>query len=197
MILNNVTKFPIVLIGPPRSGSIVTCRQVGYDLGIKHFFDLTYTKDQTEFNEFLDFAQYNDQYVIKFHSFDIKKYPDWLTNKIYNRSTYNVKIIRKNIISHVASVYIAEMRNLYHYDNNNLKDYSGPIEINYKRMITCISRCLSDIDELEKMPITFDTVIIYEEQQYNDELSTKTPLPSNYDKLLTEINRFIRYKKEI
>ena len=197
MILNNVTKFPIVIIGPPRSGSIVTCKQVGIDLGIRHFFDLTYRDDQTELNDFLDFAKTNDQYVIKFHSFDIEKYPTWLTDKIYNRTAYNVKLVRKNILLHATSFYIAGIRNRFHYDNINTEDYAGPIDINIFRIVRSIRHLRKIITELENLPVPFDAIIEYENCKYNDNLSTKTPLPSNYNELLTIIDKLLKLYDEL
>ena len=197
MILNNVTKFPIVIIAPPRSGSIITCKQIGVDLGIRHFFDLTYRDNQTEFNEFLDFAQTNDQYVIKFHSYDIEKYPTWLTDKIYNGSTYNVKVIRNNTSLQIASLYIAGIRDQFHYNSENTEDYIGPIDINTLHIVEAIRHIRRNIKELENLSVPFDAVIEYENCKYTDDISIKTPLPSNYNELLIRINKLLKYDDKV
>jgi hypothetical protein len=191
MILSNVTRFPIILIGPPRSGSSVTCAQIGIDLNIKHFNDVTYSPDTTEMEKFLDYIKSTDQYILKFHSFDIEKYPNWLTEKIYKGETYNVKLKRNNLLLNIASSYIAQVRKLYHYYGSDISMYSKPIEIKSFIIEQCIVRIRKAIAELESLTIPFDNVITYEDHVYDDIAGIKTPLPSNYAELLKAIEKLL------
>lgn len=191
MILNNVTKFPIVVIAPPRSGSSVICSQIGIDLKIRHINDITYAPDQNEVTKFLDFAKGTDQYVMKFHAYDIKKYPSWLTDRIYKGETYNVKVTRKNLVQHVASLYIASRRNLYHYDLVDLNNYHGLVEINYPKIHLAVEYIKKYTTELNALPVPFDEVVEYEDQLYDDHACVRTPLPSNYDEIIEEIRKII------
>lgn len=191
MILRNVTKFPIVLIAPPRSGSSVICSQIGLDFNLKHYNDVTYSTIENAKEEFLEFIQNNNQYVLKFHAFDIDKYPKWLIDNIYNGLTYNIKVTRTNKLLHLASVYIARKRKLYHYDRVNLNDYSGPIEIDRRYIVKCFTELQKTIIELDELPIPFDTVLNYEDCKYEEYACVKTPQPSNYNELLEEIKKLL------
>lgn len=196
MILDNVTKFPIVIIAPPRSGSSVICSQIGLDLNIKYFNDVTYSTDKNEMSNFLEFIDKTDQYVVKFHAFDINKYPKRLIDRIFQNETYNVKVVRGNLPLHVASIYTARKRNLYHYDHVNLEYYRSPIEIDRLYIAKCISVVKGNIKELEHIPVEFDKTIIYEDYNYRDDVIIKTPLPSNYNELLEEIKKELACQKE-
>lgn len=187
MILSNVSKFPVVVIAPPRSGSSVICAQIGIDLNIKHFSDITYAVDQKEIEKFLEFIQSTDQYVMKFHSFDMYKYPSWLVDKILNGETYNVKVTRNNLLLHVASAYVAQMRQLYHYDSVDVSNYNGPMLIKMRAIEQSISRIKKAVEELDSLPVPFDTVIEYSDYVYDGDACARTPLPSNYNAILKVI----------
>jgi hypothetical protein len=191
MILSDVKKFPIVLIAPPRSGSSVICSQIGLDFNLRFFNDITYSTIENTKEEFLDFIQNTDQYVIKFHAFDINKYPSWLIDNIYKGSTHNIKVTRNNQLLHLASIYIARKRKLYHYDRVNLNDYYDPIEIDRRYIVKCFIELKKTVLELNSLPIPFDTIINYEDYQYEDYACVKTPLPSNYNDLLAEIKKLL------
>lgn len=191
MILSNVSKFPIVVIAPPRSGSSVICAQIGIDLNIRHFNDITYSSDQNEVTKFLDFIQTTDQYVVKFHSFDMYKYPSWLTDKILKGETFNVKVTRNNLLLQVASAYVAQMRQLYHYDLVDPSIYNGPTPIKIRAMFQSINRIKNAIDDLNSLVVPFDEVIEYADHVYDDNACAKTPLPSNYNEILKIIERML------
>jgi hypothetical protein len=187
MILSNVSKFPIVVIAPPRSGSSVICAQIGIDMNIRYYSDITYAPDKNEVTKFLDFIQTTDQYVVKFHSFDMHKYPSWLTDKILKGETYNVKVTRNNLLHQVASAYVAQMRQLYHYDSVDTTNYTGPMLIKMKAIYQSIDRTKKAVAELDASPVPFDEIIEYTDHVYNDNACVKTPLPSNYDFILKVI----------
>jgi len=193
MILSNVEKYPIIIIAPPRSGSSVICAQIGRDLNLPFFSDITYSSDKTEIENCFSFIKDNDKFVMKFHAFDMYKYPEWLLNKIKLGKTYNIKVSRKDFVSHLASVYIAEVRDLYHYDQVDVSLYNDAMEINAKQMSHCIFRLTKAIKELENLNIPFDNFVDYEDYQYDDDACVKTPLPSNYNQIIEFIQDI--YKK--
>jgi hypothetical protein len=193
MILSNVSKFPIVIIAPPRSGSSIICGQIGIDFNIRHYSDITYADDQNEVAKFLDFIQTTDQYVVKFHSFDMHKYPSWLTDKIFKGETYNVKVTRNNLLLNIASTYVARMRKLYHYDLVDVSDYTGPMPIKISEIIMSIYQTTKAVAELDALPVPFDEVVEYADHVYDEHVVIKTPLPSNYDEIL----KFIKIHYDI
>lgn len=184
MILSNVSKLPIILIAPPRSGSSVICAQIARELNLPHYNDITYADDSTEVEKCFSYIKDSNNYVMKFHAFDMHKYPEWLINKIKSRETYNVKVERKDFINHVASVYIAEVRNLYHYDQVNIENYYDTITLRHPKMWNCISRLKKYIQELDNLDVVFDQVVAYEDYQYDNDVCIKTPLPVNYREIL-------------
>lgn len=192
MILENVSKYPIILIGPPRSGSSVICAQIGKDFNLPIFSDITYSSDKTEIENCFSFIKDTDKFVMKFHAHDMHKYPEWLINKVRSGETYNIKVLRKDIVGQLASAYIAEIRNLYHYDNVDVDTYSDTIEINLKKISNCIFRMTKFINELENLDVPFDRVLNYEDSQYDDGVCVKTPLPTNYNEIVEFIQNFIK-----
>lgn len=191
MILTNVNKFPIVVIGPPRGGTSVICRQIGIELGIRHFNDITYAPDKTEIDTFIEYITTTDKYVVKFHPFDMQDYPSWLIEKVYSNLTYNVKIIRTDVSKQITSAYIAQMRNLYTYDSINTEQYTEDLEVNLNKLKHCIQRIQKNNMELDNLSVKFDSIIDYEKLDYNTFVSTKTPQPSNYEVILKLVRSLI------
>jgi len=183
---SGVDKFPVVIIGPPRSGSNVVCRQIATDLNLPWFNDITYV-DKSEFVKFSEFIQTTDQYVVKFHAMDLLDYPNILIDKINNNQSYNIKIVRKNKVEQLASVYLSEIRKTYTYDRLNLDMYADEIiKIEKMRLARCLNRMHKNYLELENLKVSFDKVVIYEDYIY-DSGSVMTPKPKNYNDLLNLI----------
>jgi hypothetical protein len=195
MILSEVDKYPIVVIAEPRSGSSVICRQIGFDLDIPSFNDITYAPNSDEITKFLNFIKTTNKYVMKFHPHDMHKYPKFLLDKINNNESYNIKVIRKNKIEHIASVYISEVRNKYTYDNLNPDDHHDPVKVEVKRILGCIQRTAKNKMDLETLDVKFDKVVIYEDYIYDDGTCAETPKPSNYSQILSYIEVLLKDKK--
>lgn len=191
MILENINKFPIVVIGAPRSGTSIICNQIGIDLKIQHFNDITYSNDVGEVKKFYTFLNCGEKFVVKFHPHDLQKYPVEFITKITNSETYNVKVIRSNLIRQIASIYIAEVRNLYTY-SADYKNDNSEITINLRKLIGCIQRTKKFNDELNNVNINFDCIIDYENcKEFSQTGIIKTPLPLNYNELIKVIEKYI------
>jgi hypothetical protein len=194
MIVNKdeVKKLPVVVIGPPRSGSSVICRQLTNDLNILGYNDVTYSPDKTEFDKFSKLIQSTNEYVIKFHAADLINYPKFLLDKINNRETYNIKIVRQDKVAQLASVYLAEIRKTYTYDRLNLDMYADEIiKIEKIRLAGCLKRMHKNYTELEELTVIFDKVVNYEDYVYDLGTAVITPKPKNYNELINIIENWL------
>jgi len=182
--LAEVNKFPVVLIGPPRSGSSVVCRQLAKDLSLPFFSDVTWSTDKMTLLEFSEFIETTDKYVVKCHIEDLPKYPKLFLNKVYNNESYNCKIIRNNPVEQLASIYLAEIRNTYMYSESNLDIYSNQIiKLNKYQVLRCLKKMNDYHSKLENTKVSFDKTFVYENHVYDSNLTVTTPKPENYDEL--------------
>lgn len=188
-----VNKFPVVLIGPPRSGSSVVCRQVAKDLNLPFFSDVTWSPDKNNFVEFSKFIESTDKYVVKCHIEDLPKYPKLFLDKVYNNESYNIKILRNNHVEQLASIYLAEVRNAYMYPESNLDIYNEQvIKINKYRVLQCFKKMNGYHSALENTKVLFNKTIFYEDYDYDSNLTVVTPKPKNYDELIDMCELVIR-----
>lgn len=183
--LSEVNKFPVVLIGPPRSGSSVVCRQIAKDLNLPFFSDITYSSDKTTLLEFLKFIETTEKYVVKCHIEDLPKYPKVFVDKVYNNESYNCKIIRNNHVEQLASIWLAEIRNTYTYSESTLDKYKNQnVKLFKIQLLRCLKRMNDWNSELENAKISFDKTIVYENYVYDSNFLTGiTPKPENYEEL--------------
>lgn len=184
--LAEVNKFPIVLIGPPSSGSSVICRQVAKDLSLPFFSDITWAPNKNEMINFTEFIKSTDKYVLKCHAEDLLKFPKLFLDKVYNDESYNIKIIRGNKIEQLASIYIAQIRNTYayFYSESNLDTYNNQvIKLDKLQLFGCLKRMNKDSAALENLKVSFAKTIVYEDCVYDSNLLVVTPKPENYDEL--------------
>ena len=179
-----VNKFPVVLIGPPRSGSSVVCRQIAKNLNLPFFSDVTWSNDKTALLNFSEFIETTDKYVVKCHIEDLPKYPKVFVDKVYNNESYNCKIIRNNQVGQLASIYIAEIRNAYMYSESNLDKYNNQIvNLNKYQLLKCLKRMNDYHSALENTKVCFDKTFVYENYIYDSDLTVITPKPENYDEI--------------
>ena len=123
---------------------------------------------------------------------DLLDYPNLLIDKINTNQSYNIKIIRKNKVEQLASVYLAEIRKTYTYNQLNVDMYTDEIiKIEKMRLARCLKRMHTNYLELENLKVLFDKVVIYEDYIY-DSSSVVTPKPKNYDDLLNLISEDTR-----
>jgi hypothetical protein len=189
---DEVNKLPVVVIGPPRSGSSVICRQLTNDLNIPGYNDVTYSTDKTEFDKFAELIQSTNEYVIKCHAADLVNYPKFLLDKINNRETYNIKVVRQDKVAQLASVYLSEVRRIYSYEKLNLSNYNETIRIEKTRITKCLIRMHKNYTELEELNVIFDKIVNYEDYVYDLGTTVATPKPKNYNELINIIENYIK-----
>jgi LPS sulfotransferase NodH len=214
MIFPVPTKFPIIIISSPRTGSNALAEYYWKHYNLKLFsepdnkivnkdWDVkppgTYVDPQLE--SFLQFIEATNRYVVKLQSRNLLRfYPHKYIEQVCTQDAFRIKLQRKDVVAQIASFYIAQKRRNFYYDASTdwtlMAEYTQDIEIdecNIDEQITSINKYNNhSFSQLEKMNIKFDEELYYEDLgSIEITNSAKTPLPHNYDELLNAIRNRI------
>ncbi len=188
----NFDKFPIVIVGvAPRCGSTPYVELLEQKLKTRAFREPWHSKiyslDKSyllHYEEYIQYKKTTNKYIVKFMIHDLELRSPYL-NEIENG--YKILLMRKDIVSQLASWYIANHLDKFHTLKHELeKKYT--VEIIPKDisiLITRLSRSLFYANHLQ----IFDQRIYYEDIDFS-ELKTnykKTQQPENYEEIKQEI----------
>jgi hypothetical protein len=183
-----IDRFPVVIFSPPRTGSLYfTYHLKNNNPDIRVFLEPTESQD---IKEFLDFANTSSRFVVKIISSHFWRYTQEMQDYLILDQNFKIKLTRKDIIKQIASSYIAYNRNVWAYKtcNDNLKKI--PIIINKQELNKIIMEILKYNRAMKHIP--FDVEVFYEDIAYGPSPLYPTPLPVNYDELLSEISKRLR-----
>ena len=145
--------------------------------------------------DFIQYAKNNNDYILKILGSSIARYPNWISQKIYDGSSYIITTKRTIIIDQIVSHYIATIRDTWFYEEANIEKYNlykdQPIKIDVDLIDQCIKYVKYDIDIVSN--IKADVSMVYEKfLPHLDTLALKTPQPWNYKELKEIVTE--RYK---
>jgi LPS sulfotransferase NodH len=194
--INQIDKFPIIILSSPRTGSNLLA-----ELLSKKFPDLKLylepdKKDKTIMDSFTKYSNDSNQYILKLHLKYINNYPKNIAIKIRKHDAFLIKIQRKDIISQMTSLYIELIRDVWYYNANQLETYKEQsilIDMNMIKLAIYATKKSNTIIETSR--IMYDLEIYYEDliNELSEELNViPTPKPINY----TEIYQIIKAEIE-
>ena len=188
MFAVKIEKYPVVIFASPRTGSNSLVKHVAKTYNLKEFNEPNNNPDT--FEEFIEYAKNNNDYVVKIIASSIEKYPEWLRTKFFDGSCTTIKTSRIVVLDQITSLYIARSRNLWHYNFENQVEWRDKIDTPIpiadeliQESVWCIQYERSIINNL-----TTDITIMFEDfrskLRYGD---LKTPIPLNYKELFNKI----------
>jgi LPS sulfotransferase NodH len=187
-----VTKYPVLIIGAPRTGTTVLSRQVReHNPNLKEYFHEP-SKDMIQFQKFLEYGKNNDDYLIKLQGKQLSEYPDWFLKKLSSNDMFIIKMRRLDIIKQITSFYIASSRNKWYY-GRDIDWVAEEIKIDLRLINNSITHIETENTIVDQ--INYDVEVLYESIENvipNDVHSLKTPQPSNYEEIKQAIEE--RYK---
>jgi hypothetical protein len=199
--LDNINKFPIIILSSPRTGSTVLAEILSNKFPeLRMFLEPEFNRKgkkeiKCQLDDFTDYSKTSNQYILKFHLEYLNKYPPELIKKIINHDAFLIKIQRRSLIKQIVSDYISRVRNVYVYDIMKAykhKDETIPIKDD---LIEGCIKLIQDLNEaFNKTQINYDLEIYYEDfiNSINDSYKTRfviAPKPTNYN----EIHQAIEY----
>jgi LPS sulfotransferase NodH len=180
----------VVIVAGPRTGSTALGEYITSQTTNTIYFNEPNLDSKTML-EFLDFFKTNNNFVLKIMPDMLEHYP---SNQLLSTDCYTIKLKRHNKIAQIASLYIAEERNIWRYTLKNqfieLKD--RPIEINLNK----IRRFIKRINYLDGILDNIDTdnTMYYEDLGPIQLETVITPQPINYSELVNTISKVIEHK---
>ena len=186
-----ITKFPVVILSSPRTGSTASTHDVWDQLkktnqDIELFVEPISTSDRENLITAIDNKK---PYVLKIHAGDIWRYPIKIQNSINNNDCFLIRIRRKNLIDQAASLYIARSRNIWSYSSTTAYDRTIDIdEWKIKQVIKIMNRYNTTLDNYS---VIFDLDLYYEDLNFFNNYALKTPQPDNYDLLCKTIEEIL------
>ena len=195
-------KFPLLIVSSPRTGSTILGDYLSQLYPKMKFFSEPNLLI-SEYNKFLEYSENSKDFILKIHAKHIDNY-----NLNFN-DFYIMRIRRRDIISQIASYYVAHMRDKYfgyNPDDIEYKNYKNS-EVNYdvnilNFMIDYTFEFNEYLDNIDKS-ISIDKDFWYEDLDldlnktiYDDYRVFKTPYPKNYDFIKTIISEKLENKKK-
>jgi len=188
----NVTKFPIIVIGvAPRCGSTPFVELLEQWFNIKSFREPWHSKIYSSnkfylehYREYMNYKENTNRYILKFMLQDLEFRSPYLKEM---DNGYKILLLRKDIVSQLASWYIANQLDKFHtFKYENKKNYT--IEIVPKDISILISRLSRSLFAANHLQI-FDQRIYYEDIDFSELKSNfkKTNQPENYKEIKQEI----------
>jgi hypothetical protein len=214
MIFPVPTKFPIIIISSPRTGSNALVEYYAKQYNLELFSEPDKNIFKTELvvqpkknyidphiETFLQFTETTNRYAVKLQSMNLLHfYPKRYIERVCTQSAFKIKLQRRDLAAQIASSYVARRRRNFYYnlsiDWASMPEYAQEIVIDESEIDGQILMMNKYNDrsfaELEKMNIKFDAEIYYEDLGFIELAdSTKTPLPGNYHELLNAIRNRI------
>lgn len=190
-MIDQVTKFPIIIVGNYRSGSSALCRHIGEKYNLS-FFQEPSLPDRRHI-DFLKTYKTTDKYVVKCIAnqlFDrIINIP--IYQNLLKTDCYKIKINRINKIDQIASYYIAQKTQQW-INKKDTKNKPYKVDIDDTHLISCISEILDIDNKLKLLDIQFDKILLYENIGYlENSMLIKTFLPINIEQIKTRIKQLI------
>jgi len=190
------TKFPIIVIGvAPRCGSTPFVELLQQRLKIKSFREPWNSKIYRDkfylehYTEYMSYKKNTNRYILKFMFHDLEFRSPYLSEM---NNGYKILLMRKDIVSQLASWYIANQLDKFHtFKYENKKNYT--IEIIPKDISILISRLSRSLFSANHLHI-FDQRICYENIDFSELKSNrqKTNQPENYKEIKQEIESQMR-----
>jgi LPS sulfotransferase NodH len=204
-MIDNIDKFPIIILSSPRTGSTVLAEILSKKFPELELFIEPDSYDKKleardSMDNFINYSKMSDQYILKCHLKYFIKYPT-IFKKVIDHNAFLIKIRRKNIIDQMVSMYIELIRHQWCYNADiaeKYKDKIVPIENNI------ITKAVQQINEfnnpLRGLNIKYDLEIYYEDL-INDingiykTNSNMTPKPINHNEIYQAIEYYLLNSK--
>jgi len=195
MIDFEITKFPIIIIATPRTGSTAFTDHLA-----AKYPKLKVWKEPDnipeELSDFLNYAKNNNDFILKVLINSLVRYPIWFKIKIYTNAYHLIKLKRKSLVEQVASHYVATNRNIWCYHKENFDKWQskiqGPINIDESAIKKTIKSVKSYINYIN--PLVCDNTFFYEDMTDLNSQEIKTPKPANYIDLINKIEDMLEGK---
>ncbi len=194
MINYDKLRYPIVIIGTARSGTTALAKHIEFKLKTVKLFDEP-EHDAGLLNELKIFSSRSNKYIIKTHANHLELFPAEIQNYLKKDSEpYRIRIFRNDLLKQAMSLYLEFYRNKwYYFDGDAFK--KDVVPINNKKIERAIAACHFQRDILEKLDISFDETLIYEDCSFENTGMMITPKPKNFDDLSTQFNKiYTQYK---
>lgn len=217
----NITKFPVVILSAPRTGSTALAYEIEEQLGNIPFINEPFNLYSNKKELLIEISQTNQPYLIKTH-IDELLYPEFfkevslepsmntqrlmLIDRIKNNECYVTRIRRRNIVDQITSFYIEMVRSKnsiqgkegywVYYKNvelpNNIYD---PVPIDIANLDYAIKRSLFCNKLLDNFNGSVDLDIWLEDTEIITNDMIRTPKPKNHLEIKELIEKKLSTKK--
>jgi len=178
----DITKWPVVIIASPRTGSTAIANHIHSMYPDTTLF-MEPNFDSYAMTEYLTYSSVNSKYILKLLGSSIPLYP----RTILDHSAYKIKVIRRDYTSQIASHYLARTRNIWTYAHTTTQ--FDPVAIDIDSIKQSIIMVRYDRDIVDR--ISADCTLVYEDFTSFRSPTYKTPYPANYSELIDAITDII------
>jgi hypothetical protein len=204
-----VTKWPVIIIATPRSGSTELAFQLWKEYNLKRYpteFQNIYSdssidhltetikcfpepnKDDSHYDFVNTINSGNSDYIAKFMVDQIGNYSP--LDKLLESDCFKIRLLRENLEDQIVSLYIARVRNNWHQFSVDVAEYEVPVDV------TLLRECIVNIKfvdtQLRNAQIDFDVTVTYETMKFGESVDCfKITPPTNVNKIRDIVRRFL------
>ena len=191
--MNNLTKLPILILSSPRTGSTAFGSYIKslFDDSVQFFLEPDYTGTIPKFQQYYNS---NNKFILKCHLYNLHRYGNNIATELsYSDAVFRIRIRKRDVISQIASFYIAKCRNnKWHYRHSAETKRVDTIPIDLEKLNFCVRYIIDNNKILDDTDIIFDKDLFYEDIEYFDNKTYyKTPQPNNYEDILVHIKKLL------
>ena len=177
-MIQNITKWPVVILANYRSGSTELGYQIARTYGVDYYPEPIRQIDNTieTISKRLDLG--DNKFVVKFMPDQLDQNP--IHKRLLDIESFKIKITRDNIVEQSTSYYIAKMTDNWAQTVDSIPDYY--VENNKEVMEKVICVLLQNNHSLDNLPIVYDAIVKYEDLDFSKltkVVNRKTTPPSN------------------
>jgi len=193
----NITRFPVIILSSPRTGSTILAYDIQEELNKqgKSFQVFNEPITGSQHDSFLSYK--NKDYILKIHAHDLIKYPTHIIDMIKERSCFLIRIRRRNIEDQILSWYIARQTRGFGYYNpygieQHLLDSNKTLIVSPDEIIENVRSIKKFNNELNEIDVKFDLDLFYEDLNFKSTHMIKAPKPINHLKIREVINNVLQ-----
>lgn len=185
-----ITKWPVVIVCSPRTGSNVLTDTLSKQYDAKWFYEPGQTAELLD--QFVEYRRGNDiRYIAKI--FPGQRLGDVVYKQLLGEPGFKIKLTRSNVLDQITSFYVAHVRDVWDETNRTTGKYLLPI--NYDKIEYVVEHILEHNRLLDACEADYDLVLTYESLGTVDNTEFKhTVQPVNIDKIKEAIAKVYNEK---
>ena len=197
MIDINSNQLPIIILANCRTGSTALGSYLAKTLAVPFFSEPFNTNnilnpDKNKLNFISFYTKKNNKFVLKFMPTSITDFTPY--DEIMSHSGFKIKLLRKDVVAQLSSLYIASCLDIYHKNTPKVvSDFQVPICKD--KIIDAINVVLRNEFLFKRLSYKYNMTLFYEDLGIIQNAEYfPSDKPTNMEEIKEEIRKILRWR---